>query len=144
MVRADDGAIIYETEASRRMMLTEAPGGGVTTSARWLKPEDRQVYLQALRARGLQVRCRALQCQHMALAGDVDTLGGRLPAGALQQRLAQRIQAGAGACRQHDLIRRHGRCRGAVGLVVHVQDAAAGGAGCVPAAATEVPVTADN
>ena len=73
---------------------------------------------------GPQVRLGSLQRQQVALAGDEDAFGGRLPAGARQQRLAQGVQAGAGAGRQRDAIVSVGR--GGIGLVVHVDDVGAG------------------
>ncbi|MEZ5669944.1 MAG: response regulator [Alphaproteobacteria bacterium] len=51
MVRAIDGAIIYETEASRAMMLSEGPGG--STRSRWLTPAARQEYVEHLRRFGM-------------------------------------------------------------------------------------------
>ena len=54
---------------------------------------ERRGALVAERQRALQVLARALQRLHVARAGDEHAFGRRMPAGALQQRLAQCLQA---------------------------------------------------
>ena len=61
---------------------------------------ERGVGARASAAAQLQVLARALQRLHVARAGDEHAFGRGVPAGALEQRLAQRLEAVAGAGRQ--------------------------------------------
>ena len=53
MVRASDGAVIYETQASREMMRSDQFRDAKSTKDRWLDLNDRLDYLRLLRARGV-------------------------------------------------------------------------------------------